>query len=399
MKENRILTLVLMICMITSIFFLSRVLPQQEKRTMMASPVEEALSLEMEGIVVRKEYVYYAPASGQFTIAQEEGQKVRRGAPMGVFTWDRKNSMEEIEAQYEQRVTALSAYDNIRVDLGKIRSQVNEVNNEFVAGYRLAMQNGNFSETEDKVTAYQERYDQLFSQQNTSAIQLEKIQRTKRELGKMENGMIDYRAPIAGIVSYVFDSYEEEFLYGNVRNDLEKAYRYIHDPFIAQSVTNQREWLQPIYRLSDNSAWYVLIRLSDETSAFFRESNQFVLTCSECLVPVRATKSMVSRTDDGEYWLLEVEERFYEINDTRHLTMELRPARIPQGVSVPKDAVVFQNGETGVWRVRLNQEVVWTPVEIVDENREQAIVKSIEEEQLRAYDEVVIQEVRRGQDD
>lgn len=399
MKENRILTLILMICMITSIFFLSRVLPQQEKQTTTASPVNEALSLEMEGIVVRKEYVYYAPVSGRFTIDQEEGQKVRRGAPMGIFTWDEQNSMEEMDAQYEERILALSSYDNIRIDLGKIRNQVNESNMEFVSGYRLAMQNGDFSDANARVEAYQKRYDQLFSQQNSSVIQLEKIKRTQRELGKMKKGEIDYRAPIAGIVSYVFDSYEEEFLYENVRNDLEGAYRYIHDPFHAKSVSSEREWLQPIYRLSDNSAWYVLVRLSDETSNFFRESKQFVLTCDECLVPVRATKSMVSKTEDGEYWLLEVEERFYEINDVRHLTMQLRPARIPEGVVVSKDAISVHNGETGVWRLRLNQELVWTPVEIVDENRNDVIVQSVEPDQLRAYDEVEIQEVRRGQED
>ena len=398
MKENRILTLILMICMITSIFFLSRVLPQQEKQTTMASPVEEALSLEMEGIVVRKEYVYYAPASGQFTIAQEEGQKVRRGAPMGVFTWDERNSMEAIQAQYKEKIFALTTFDNIRIDLGKIRSQVNEANETFVDGYRLAMQCGDFSAALGSVEAYQKQYDELFSKQNASVIQMEKIKRTHRELEKMKNGEIDYRAPIAGIVSYVFDDYEEDFLYENVRNDLERAYRYIHDPFFAQSVSKEREWLQPIYRLSDNSAWYVLIRLSDETSDFFRESKQFVLSSDECLVPVRATKSMVSQTEDGEYWLLEVEERFYEINDVRHLTMQLRPARIPEGVAVPKEAISIRNGETGVWRLRLNQEVVWTPVVIVDENRNDVIVQSVEPEQLRAYDEVEIQEGRRGQE-
>lgn len=399
MKENRILTLILMICIITSIFFLSKVLPQQEKQTVMVSPTEAALSLEMEGIVVRKEYVYYAPASGEFSIAQEEGQKVRRGAQMGIYDWDETNSMEEIQSQYEQRISELSSYDNIRVDLGKIRNQVDAVNLEFSDAYRLSMQKGDFQASYGIVESYQEKYDDLFSQQNNSSIQLEKIQRTKRELKKMNNGEIDYRAPIAGIVSYVFDDYEEEFLYENVRNDLERAYRYIHDPFVAQQVSTEREWLQPIYRLSDNSAWYVLIRISEDASAFFRESDQFVLTCDECLVPVRATKAQVSKTDDGEYWLLEVEERFYEINDTRHLRMQLRPARIPNGVRLTKDALTMRDGEWGVMRLRLNREVVWTPVEIIDENREEAIVQSIEEDQLRAYDEVEIQEVRSGQED
>jgi hypothetical protein len=249
-----------MICVITSIFFLSKVLPQEEKGATMALPVEEALALELEGIVVRKEYVYYAPASGQFVMEEEEGQKVRRGAAMGVFTWDGRGSMKEIQALYEQEIAFLSTYDNIRVDLEKIRNQLDEVNDNFVKDYRASMQAGNILATYDHVDAYQASYDQLFSQQNTSAIQLEKIQRTQRELKKMEADRIEYRAPIAGIVSYVFDDYEEEFLYENVRNDLEGAYRYIHDPFVAATVDTDRDWLQPIYRLSDNSAWYVLIR-------------------------------------------------------------------------------------------------------------------------------------------
>ncbi len=199
MKENRILTLILMICMITSIFFLSRVLPQQEKQTTMATPVEEALSLETEGIVVRKEYVYYAPASGQFAVAQEEGQKVRRGAPMGVFTWDERNSMGAIQAKYKERIFALTSFDNIRIDLGKIRSQVNEANEAFVGGYRLAMQRGDFAAAQDSVEAYQHQYDELFSQQNASVIQMEKIKRTHRELEKMKNGEIDYRAPLPAL--------------------------------------------------------------------------------------------------------------------------------------------------------------------------------------------------------
>lgn len=397
MKANRILTLILMICMVTSIFFLSKILPQQSNSTTMAAPVDQALAIEVEGIVVRKEFVYYAPVSGQFTISQEEGQKVRRGAEMGLYEWDQKESLEAVESRYELTISELSSYDNIRVDLQKIRGQIDGANQVFSDDYRRAIQRNDFLTVSESVQDYQNTYDGLFSEQNVMGIQLAKVQRTKRELDKMKHGEIQYQAPIAGIVSYVFDSYEEEFLFENVRNDLERAYRYIHDPFQGLPIESEREWMQPIYRLSDNSAWYVLLRIPDEASLFFRESNQFILTCEECLVPVRGTKSFVSRTDDGEYWLLEVEERFYEINDVRHLSMELRPARIPEGVRLDRQAVRFQDGSWGVDRLRLNKDVVWTPVTIVDQNRVDLIVQPIEENRLRAYDEVQLQEEESGQ--
>ncbi len=397
MKANRILTLILMICMVMSIFFLSKILPQQSHPTTIAGPVDQALAVEVEGIVVRKEFVYYAPVSGSFTTAQEEGQKVRRGAEMGLYAWDQNESIEEVENRYELTVSELSSYDNIRVDLQKIRGQIDSANQIFVAAYRRAIQRNEFPAVFESVEAYQSTYDGLFSEQNTTGIQLAKIQRTKRELDKMRNGEIQYQAPIAGIVSYVFDAYEEEFLYENVRNDLERAYRYIHDPFQGKAIESRRDWMQPIYRLSDNSAWYVLLQIPDDASQFFRESEQFILNCEECLVPVRATKSFVSETDDGVYWLLQVEERFYEINDVRHLTMELQPARIPEGVLLDRKAVRFQDGSWGVDRLRLNKDVVWTPVTIIDQNRENLIVQPVEENRLRAYDEVQLQEEESGQ--
>jgi hypothetical protein len=386
-----------MICIVTSIFFISKILPQQSHLTTSAEPVDQALAIQAEGIVVRKEFVYYAPVSGRFTTAQEEGQKVRRGAEMGLYVWDQQESLKEVESRYELTMSELSSYDNIRVDLQKIRGQIDGANQVFVDAYRRAIQRNDFQTVSESVQSYQTTYDGLFSEQNVLGIQLAKVQRTKRELGKMKDGEIQYQAPIAGIVSYVFDSYEEDFLFENVRNDLERAYRYIHDPFQGLSIEPEREWMQPIYRLSDNSAWYVLFRVPDDASPFFRESKQFVLTCEECLVPVRATQSFVSKTDDGEYWLLQVEERFYEINDIRHLNMTLRPSRIPKGVLLDRKAMRFQDGSWGVDRIRLNKDVVWTPVTIVDQNRENIIVQSIDENQLRAYDEVQLQEEESGQ--
>jgi len=386
-----------MICIVTSIFFLSKILPQQSRLTTSVAPVDQALTIQAEGIIVRKEFVYYAPVSGRFTAAQEEGQKVRRGAEMGLYVWDEQESLQEVESRYELTMSELSSYDNIRVDLQKIRGQIDGANQVFVDTYRRAIQRNDFQTVSESAQIYQSTYDGLFSEQNVLGIQLAKVQRTKRELGKMKDGEIHYQAPIAGIVSYVFDSYEEAFLFENVRNDLERAYRYIHDPFQGLPIEPEREWMQPIYRLSDNSAWYVLFRVPDEASTFFRESGQFVLTCEECLVPVRATKSFVSKADDGEYWLLQVEERFYEINDIRHLNMTLRPSRIPKGVLVDRKAVRFQDGSWGVDRIRLNKDVVWTPITIVDQNRDKMIVQSIDENQLRAYDEVQLQEEESGQ--
>jgi hypothetical protein len=79
--------------------------------------------------------------------------------------------------------------------------------------------------------------------------------------------------------------------------------------------------------------------------------------------------------------------------------MVLRPAKVPDGVLVSKDALTMLEGQWGVNRLRLNREMAWTPIEIIDENRDQAIVKSLEENRLRAYDEVEIQEGSSGQND
>ena len=305
---------------------------------------------------------------------------MRRGAEMGLYVWDEQETLEEVESRYELTMSELSTYENVRVDLQKIRGQVDGANQVFVDAYRRAIQRNDFLTVSESVHIYQNTYDGLLSEQNVLGIQLAKVQRTKRELNKMKDGEIQYQAPIAGIVSYVFDSYEEDFLFDNVRNDLERAYRYIHDSFQGLPIEAKREWMQPIYRLSDNSAWYVLFRVPDDASLFFRESDQFVLTCEECLVPVRATKSFVSKTDD-----------------VRYLSMALRPSRIPEGVLLDRQAVRFQDGSWGVDRIRLNKDVVWTPVTIVDQNRGDVVVQSVEKNQLRAYDEVQLQEDESGQ--
>lgn len=211
-----------------------------------------------------------------------------------------------------------------------------------------------FQETSDDNSSEKEKYKQLIERAETPDIK-----------------NVEY-APRKGIFTTYLDGNEKFFLLKNYKNITEEKAKERKDQMVDVK-TNKAGHRQPLYKISDQSAIYLVCWIESGSISKYREGD---------VVEVKFDKDTnvkftIDRIDkEGSKWklLLETNRYFEEFADFRAEKVKIVSSDM-EGLKIPNSALTTKNGVVGVMVGDKSGDFNFVPVKIITSDGKHSIVK------------------------
>ncbi len=360
---------------------------------------EVSTEQEYQCIIVRDEKIVKSPSEGIIKYYVEEGEKVDRDYKVSeIYTSsvDEKDK-EKLEDLHHRIDEIESTKGNMfKVDVEKIDNEINLI----IDNLRKARIQEDFQQIRQLHVSLENKIDKKrrvsgdksFSGSNLSKLQSEKVLLET----KIKNSILGINSPGSGIVSYYVDGYEELLTPSNLSNI---KYDFIKEmkPSLEKLKYDKVIYNQPVFKITDNTAWYILIITDSNDSDTFKKGKKISMDFPS----ERITGSVVDKINDESKSFIIVKTNQFEndFNRLRKLNLNVVKEQY-EGLKIHKDSIVERDSELGVFLLSVNRKAIFRPIEILGHDDEYAIVKSNEFERkegdtvkrvktLKLYDEIL----------
>lgn len=379
--------------LIISIFF--RAGNSVETFTALKGNIEEYVLAD--GYIFREQELITSPIDGYLECNVNEGQRVNEGNVISTVyngqvdpaVTERissiKKEIEKLEKSgSEADVYAASAVKtelNI-ADEAQILTQIRE--------------NKMFSDLESEKETINDYISKKQAALGNGKSDEEKLSELNDELDKLENSItgekVEITAPRSGVFSSKIDGYEKALsidMMGDATpsylNNIKKE-----DVSSASTVTSG----EAVCKVIDNYEWYFVGIIPEKDAANFEVGTNVRLKfydLSDSIVTASVTA--ISKAEGGKVAITAYSTRYIDsIYTTSKVSAELL-TESSEGIKVPSSALRVIDGQQGIYVIRLGV-ARFVPVELLYNNKEWAIIKSVidanYETHLEIYDEVII---------
>ncbi|MBQ0078748.1 MAG: hypothetical protein KBS66_02505 [Eubacterium sp.] len=208
------------------------------------------------------------------------------------------------------------------------------------------------------------------------------------------SGLSDsYKSPISGVFSLTIDGYEGIFTPDNmtkVPKDKVEGYSF-------KSVSLERSSIikgEPVYKISDDDAWYVLCWMDKASAANYPEGTKVTLQLPDGDVKARVFYAKEEGDSVRVIFNLDVYYKTFAQTRTAEMTVI---ARADEGLICSNKCIIEKDGQKGVYVVNKNGAAKFTRIKIISSDDEYSVLKDTsfyDEEQnqvftVNVYDEVL----------
>ncbi|MDY4976283.1 MAG: HlyD family efflux transporter periplasmic adaptor subunit [Clostridia bacterium] len=349
-------------------------------------------SVQVEGIVVREEWVYTSEEGGVFESPFADGARVNAGEKLGTVYFGEVSS--EAASQLKlinQEITQLEAkeeiFENGLNDPEKIKTRISDLVGELVNA-SVACNGKKITELQNEISQLHDRRLVLEGKKQEGDSELNQLYSQKAEL---EAGLRaeDLYSQQAGVFTYLTDGFETRVGVSALRNlmpgDVDTLLETeISDPAAEFSA-------QPVAKVVNNFKWYFVFNLTVQQLDTLKVGDEVNLRFSGNLSEsIPAKIATVSQEENGRVCV-----SVSCMNDVkaaltnRKLKVELIKQRY-EGSCFSRSAVRVRDEVSGVYVVK-DGVAVFCPVNILYGTDETVIISSEQtaENQVKLYDEII----------
>ncbi len=327
-------------------------------------------------IVVRDEQVFEAENYGKTNLIASEGQRVEEGTPLvEVFKWGYSENVMNDLLEVQTKIVQYQENEILRDVVDTELQNLNEQIIQKAKDINLIL-NGQLDS--DLLTAQKNLNDlmekkRLYLKDSVKPdSQLEEFYNSEEQLTERVNAWKEtISAPRAGVVSFYFDGKEGILNSKNVKNI---TYKDIADILNGSTTINEeeREGMQPIYRLVNNFKWYLLVH-SKAPIIEFANNNTFNIAFEDFLTKQYQGTVVGSVAETNDYiYVIEIAEDIGELLNARRTNAKFYTKF--EGLKVPVFAIKEQDGVKGVYTVN-GREKTFVPVNIKTIKDNNAIIE------------------------
>lgn len=349
-------------------------------------------SVQVEGIVVREEWVYTSEEGGVFESSFADGARVSSGEKLGTVYFGEVSSqaasqLKSINQQIAQLEAKEEVFESGMNDPEKINTRIADLVGELVNA-SIACNGKKFSELQNEISQLHDRRLVLEGKKQEGTSELDQLYQQKAEL---EAGLRteDIYAQQAGMFTYLTDGFEtrvgvstlSDLTPGDVETLLETQIANVAAEFSAQ----------PIAKVVNNFKWYFVFNLTVQQLDTLKVGDEVHLRFSgDQSESIPAKVATVSQEQNGQVCvsvscMTDVKTAF----TNRKLKIELIKQRY-EGSCFSRSAVRVRDDVSGVFVVK-DGVAVFCPVEILYGTDETVIISSEQSEgnQVKLYDEII----------
>lgn len=181
-----------------------------------------------------------------------------------------------------------------------------------------------------------------------------------------------YYVPDNLIVSYYIDGHENFFSPDNLpaitKEQVKDLELIVHDTHRESAISGE-----PLYKLVDNSTWYVFFWVGSEDVINYKKDGDVTLRLP--LGNVKGTTYDIIE-ENGAWKVILAFTKYYE-DMTKLRTIEAEVVTSDyEGLMVPNESITTKDGKPGVYVKDISREFVFTPVSVITSDGQYSLVES-----------------------
>lgn len=382
-----------LIFLIISIFF--RAGSSVQTFTALKGNIEEYVLTD--GFIFRNQIIVSSPIDGYLECNAKEGQRVNQDTVVAtVYNGQVESAVTEEISELKVKIEAIES-NKIETDVYAASAVKIELNiSEEAGNLTQVRENNSFVD----ISAQKQIIDNYINKKQTALgigkSDEERLEEYKSRLSELENSIEGERyeitAPKPGIFSSRIDGYEEVLNY-DMLGDATPAYL---NSIKKIDVTPSTHVIagETAIKIIDSYDWYFVGMVPEKEASNFEVGKNISLKFYDLSDnTVSGTINTISKSENGKVAITVHSTRYIpSIYSTNKVSAELL-TQSAEGIKVPSESLRVIDGQQGLYVVRLGV-ARFVPVELVFNNKEWAIVKSVlnsnYEESLEIYDEIII---------
>ncbi len=349
-------------------------------------------SVQVEGIVVREEWVYTSAEGGIFESPHSDGTRVNTGEQLGTvyfgeITSETTARLKQINQEISQLEAKEEMFENGMNDPEKINTRISALAEEMIDA-SIDCDGKKISQIQSEITQLHSKRLILEGKQTEEAGELYQLYSEKREL---ETGLHSEKvyARQAGIFTYLTDGFETRIGTSNLRSLTPKDV----DTLLETEIPHPEDEFsaQPVAKIVNNYKWYFVFNLTMQQLDTLKVGDTVYLRFSgDPNERIPAEIATVSQEQNGEVCVsVSCMTDVKATLNNRKLKVELIKRRY-EGSCFSRSAVRVKDDVSGVYVVK-GGVAVFCPVDILFGTDETVIISSEQtpSNQVKLYDEII----------
>lgn len=327
-----------------------------------------------QGFLIMNETLVKASNSGKIQFFTHEGERVSSGVKIvSVNSLNDASSLKRELSQIEESITALkkSDKDSKLIDIEKEKIEI--IHEDLIGKLQESIILGNFEEiyiVKEQLGLIGSKSSDINFTNTLVGQSLEMLELRKDSINQeiTSNNTI-YHSSNGGIISYIFDGYEDNFLPKEFEN-------YKYDKLNKTIVNHIKEEEsnvfvgQPIYKNIDNFQWYLAIKIDNLKEIEELDINKNInIRLKDDDHLIRGKIIAINPSGDKGVMVVEFNTMLHDIYHIRFPEIEIIKNRI-DGYKIPTEAIVNKDSIKGVYIKDKSSIVRFRPINIigVDDN-------------------------------
>lgn len=330
---------------------------------------------EYQCLIVRNEQVVNSPSEGTIKYYTEEGEKVEKNYKIGeIYTSDvsdkDRKKLKELNSRIEEIQSNKS--DLFKVDIDKLDNEINIIVDEL----RNARIQGDYEKIRSLDVSLSSKIDKkrrVSGDKSFSGANLDKLKGEKNVLeSKIKNSILEINSPEAGIISYYIDGFEEILTPSNLVN---LKYEFVKTmvPESNKLKYDKVIYNQPIFKLTDNTAWFIVIITDLEDANTYKIGKGVSIDISETRIAGEVTDKIID--EPKSFIVVKTNQYVNGFNKLRKVNLNIIKEQY-EGLKIYRDSIIEKDGQLGVYLLNVNRKAVFKPIKVLGYNNEYAIIQN-----------------------
>lgn len=342
-------------------------------------------------VIVRDEQVYSAENYGKAAFLASEGERVASGTPVAqVYKWGYNDTIMNELLDVQTKILQYQENNLLQNVIDKDLIAINEgiaAQSAKISAIIGKTQEGDLISEEKAIKLMMDNKRQYLRDKVKADAQLE--QYYSQEAGlleKVDSWRNTLEAAEAGVVSFYFDGCEELL---NAKNITQLTIKNIND-IVGGSVisdTGSEETQRPLFRLVNNTRWYLLI-ISGDPIPELASGNSFEIAFGDYPDKQYIGRVVGNRTEQesGSIYVIQIDDDIGPLLNVRRADARLHATFT--GLKVPSSAVKTLDTTKGVYLIENNRKKFIPVTVLIDKDGYSIIQPENNAETLKAGQEI-----------
>lgn len=346
-----------------------------------------------QGLIIRDEEVFSAPAYGKITYIIPSGESVKKDQLIAYlykegFDSDIMNQLYEVQEKIMRYQQETIVDDVLNSDFKKINKELNtiiaDIQSQILTSEYTAM-----DKKETKLRELMKNKQKYIDRMSTTDDYLQSLYNMESDLIlKLEQWVLEINSQKPGILSYFVDGLENILGRTSVDKLTSEDYKDLCTRTAETEENTEAKAEQPLYKIVDpKSTWFLALEVNDKV---YLDKGDTVDVQVFDSIDETVSGSVYRVNSKGDNSLIILEMNTDVIPFINKRTVSLKISKTVSGCIVPSDAIKKSRGRTGV-RVKDREEHIFIETRVRGVTRGYAIVEpeSLNQE-INPEDKVVI---------